>query len=706
MDDIVENYSGDGGIKKAKKASGAKPFRRSQKFHVETDGEQMPAVLCSLSTPNAKGFSIVVQEDGTDGITTAILGNTFTLPEHYCMLFDLVRPNGKVLDLGAHIGTFSLMAAANGYQITAVEASTRNAALMRESIHRNGFNNIQLVQAAISDRTGQMEFIQDGPYGMVSNPGQPLDKRTITVPAITVDALLDQVNWPNVDMIKMDIEGSEVNAIKGMARLLTRKDAPPILFESNGHTLHIFGVTPGSLFSALEAYGYQCYHLYDGKLFPISGKDMQLECVADCVAFKDIPKSITKNWKIAPAMPLEEKTVMALGSLTHPNADVRAYVGRTLEQADETFLGDIRISSDLDDLEHDPVEAVRSAVAWWPERKVQAYAPIVTPAPVAAAPISLTENKRFTFQPIGLPDGRSVELALPAGSSDPVVQSYARNVYLNQFLVDLLMRFSQPGAQVLDLGCHVGTFAVPAAALGRNVLAVDASPLHIEAVWMAAERNHLDTLRVEWCAISDKTGLIEFNENGLWGAVALDGETVPGRLKVPARRGDEIVRNAGWSRIDFAKMDIEGSELAAIESLGAFMQGPDAPVVVYESNGMTFNIFGYTIEKIRRRLESLGYVTCRIEGNDLVYCPPKELQPEAWLDLVALPPAWQRKTAPIVSTWPSDDIVKRCIEWGTNEASNVREYLHNAFETDVDYPREDQRILALRRNLAAEFDRK
>jgi FkbM family methyltransferase len=286
------------------------------------------------------------------------------------------------------------------------------------------------------------------------------------------------------------------------------------------------------------------------------------------------------------------------------------------------------------------------------------------------------------------------------------VQSYAKNVYLNQFLVDLLLRFSQPGAQVLDLGCHVGTFAVPAAALGRHVLAVDASPLHIESVWLSAERNHLDTLRVEWCAISDKTGLVEFNENGLWGAVALDGETVPGRLKVPARRGDEIVRNAGWSRLDFVKMDIEGSELPAIESLGELMKGPDAPVVVYESNGMTFNIFGYTIEKIRRRLESLGYVTCRIEGNDLIYCPPRELQPEAWLDLVALPAAWQRRTTPIVSNWPNEDMIKRCIEWGTNEASNVREYLHNAFETDVDYPREDERIVALRRNLAAEFDGK
>jgi hypothetical protein len=52
-------------------------------------------------------------------------------------------------------------------------------------------------------------------------------------------------------------------------------------------------------------------------------------------------------------------------------------------------------------------------------------------------------------------------------------------------------------------------------------------------------------------------------------------------------------------------MDIQGSEQAAIEGLGEIMKGQDEPVVAYESNAMTFEIFGYSIDDIRRRFISL-----------------------------------------------------------------------------------------------------
>lgn len=315
----------------------------------------------------------------------------------------------------------------------------------------------------------------------------------------------------------------------------------------------------------------------------------------------------------------------------------------------------------------------------------------------------MNADPQFEFHAVALPDGKSVELALPAASTDPVVQGYAANRYLNQYLVDLLLRFTEPGGRVLDLGCHVGTLSVPAAALGRNVLAVDASPLHVASVRLAAERNRLDSLRVEWCAVAEQAGEIAFNENGLWGMVARDDGTHAGMLKVPARRADELVKAAGWSRVDLVKMDVEGSELAAIESLGDLLLGPGAPVVIYESNGMTFEIFGYTIADFRRRLERIGYITCRVEKGALVYCPPIELQPEAWLDLVALPPPWQLKAAPIVPAWPVAEMVRRCVEWGASEHPNVREYLHKAFASRVEFPKEDAQIVELRRVLAAEF---
>ena len=338
-------------------------------FYAKMAGEQTSLVSCIIATPNSKEFTIIVQEDAGDGISAAILANNYELPHHYHMLFDLVPPHGNVLDLGAHIGTFSLMAASDGYNVVSVEASRKNAALLNESIRKNGFNNVQLFQAAISDREGSVEFIQNGPHGMISNKNVISDIRRITVPTITVDHLITQIGWQKVNLIKMDIEGSEVNAIKGMTQLLTMEEAPILLFKSNGHTLNLFGVTPQDLFSALETTGYECYHFYAGRLFPINSKDVQLECVADCVAAKKLPKNFYKKWEIAPPMSRENKIELALEQLTHFNKDVRAYTGRTLEQADETILSDARLTRALDDLKNDPIEAVRKSVAWWIRRK-------------------------------------------------------------------------------------------------------------------------------------------------------------------------------------------------------------------------------------------------------------------------------------------------------------------------------------------------
>lgn len=324
-------------------------------------GEEISALRCAVTLPGGKVLDVFVQKGEEDEISRAMAAGEYAFPESYSLLPAFAGPGARVVDLGAHIGTFALYAAACGCEVVAVEASPRNAALLAESARENGLTALRVVQAAASARAGTLDFLQLGPYGLVANAG--VRGETVRVPAIAVDDLAAGLGWEQIHFIKMDIEGSEPAALMGMQRLLSRDGAPPLLFESNGHTLHLFGETPGRLLSILESLGYRCYTLGAGTLAAVTAADPQLECVVDCLAVKG-PLPPLGDWRLAAAPALAEQVETALRTAAHENQYVRAHLGRTLETAGAALLEDPRITAALAALGSDPEAEVRAAVAW------------------------------------------------------------------------------------------------------------------------------------------------------------------------------------------------------------------------------------------------------------------------------------------------------------------------------------------------------
>jgi FkbM family methyltransferase len=317
-------------------------------------------------------FDIALDAAAGDVFSRAFAQGQYPSDHLTDLMFQLVQRGDTVLDLGAHVGTFSLAAAALGCRVLAVEASPSNVALLEKSVSRNGFENMRVVPVAVADRAGVVQFIPDGPFGVVCTPSA--NRPSVSVRAVTVDQLLADIGWQQVDFIKMDVEGSEIAAVRGMARLLARPDAPPIIYESNGHTLGLFGQTINQLKRSLEQFGYRNYLVESGRLMPVRARDLQPLVVIDYLAAKRWPSRLT-GWPIRGRLSRAELLERMVAACAHPHEHWRAHAAQQLQNAPGWLLAEPAVCSGLAALRNDTQAEVRAAAAWSINHKARSIAP-------------------------------------------------------------------------------------------------------------------------------------------------------------------------------------------------------------------------------------------------------------------------------------------------------------------------------------------
>jgi FkbM family methyltransferase len=313
-----------------------------------------------LQLGNGTSVQIAVREDADDEISRALARGDFALPPHYNFLLGTLQPGEVVLDVGAHIGTFSLAAAAYGLRVVAVEASPRNAALLRRAAGRQRFGDrLRVVCAAASDRPGSLRFLEAGPYGHVAV--SPQEGRTVEVPAITIDRLVRDLGLGPVAAVKLDIEGSEPAALRGMVELLSRPASPLLVYESNGHTLDLFGHTTADLITALAGLGYSSYAVRPEGLRAIRPETPQWDCVVDYFAARRLPPGLASLPRLED--PSDDESVADLEHFSqHPNPHYRAHVARTVRRWAAPAGGADAVERVRAALREDPDPAVRAAL--------------------------------------------------------------------------------------------------------------------------------------------------------------------------------------------------------------------------------------------------------------------------------------------------------------------------------------------------------
>jgi FkbM family methyltransferase len=139
-------------------------------------------------------------------------------------LRDTVRQGDLFFDLGAHVGFFSVCAAVLGARVVAVEADAANASRLQRNAELNRVA-ADVVHAAVWSAEGEVQLLPGGSAKEFrAVPGRG-------VQSVTVDALAREHGAPT--LVKLDVEGAEVDALRGAARVLS-EDRPVIVCEVHG----------------------------------------------------------------------------------------------------------------------------------------------------------------------------------------------------------------------------------------------------------------------------------------------------------------------------------------------------------------------------------------------------------------------------------------------------------------------------------------
>lgn len=172
---------------------------------------------------------------------------------------DYVEPDQAVVDIGANIGYYTLIFArivSPSGRVFAFEPDIDNFNLLHKNIEVNKYENVVLIQKAVSNHTGESKLYLD----RFSNLDHRLykssnDDKGVSIRTVRLDDYFNQMDI-QIDFIKIDIQGAEGLALEGMMTILERNQNIKILAEFWPFGLEKAGTTPSSFLEFLNDLGF------------------------------------------------------------------------------------------------------------------------------------------------------------------------------------------------------------------------------------------------------------------------------------------------------------------------------------------------------------------------------------------------------------------------------------------------------------------
>jgi FkbM family methyltransferase len=193
-------------------------------------------------------------------------------PEVTSVLHSLLESGMTFVDGGANVGYYTMLAARKvgaGGRVYAFEPDPIAFEYLQSNIRDNGASNVVSVHRALADTVRIAVFTpSDVEGGFVANQASSWSSRTIE--AMSLDSYFAEQGWPQVDIVKLDVEGSEGLVLQGMKELSSRNRSLQLLMECNCRALDRAATSLSDMTEFLIDLGFQSARVVERGLAQVS----------------------------------------------------------------------------------------------------------------------------------------------------------------------------------------------------------------------------------------------------------------------------------------------------------------------------------------------------------------------------------------------------------------------------------------------------